>query len=918
MPSLQFVRLFVLVGMIAAVFVPATAVADSSTDASWTAKVDPWVLERSRSGASEFLVFLTEQADLSQARFLDTKLAKGTYVYETLSSLAERSQQDILKALDARGVEYRSYWITNMIWVRGDLATVQAMAERNDIFHIYANPRVHLDKPVNAGIRGEDRSPRAVEWNIEHVNADDVWALGFDGSGVVVAGQDTGYMWDHPALINQYRGGPSGDHAYSWHDAVHSGGGSCGADSDAPCDDHGHGTHTMGTVVGDDGLGNQVGMAPGAKWIGCRNMDQGDGTPATYAECFQFFIAPTDLNNENPDPAMAPDVINNSWGCPVSEGCTDPNVLLTVVQNVRAAGIFNVQSAGNDGSSCSSINTPAATYDESFSVGATSPSDAIASFSSRGPVTVDGSNRAKPDISAPGVDIRSSTRDGGYQGGWDGTSMAGPHVAGLVALVLDVFPGLAGDIDMVESVIAQSAVPLTTTQGCGGDSSTDVPNNVFGWGRIDALAAAQVPLDFLLLATPETHDVCIAGSADINIEVQSFLGFSEAVSLSTSALPAATTSSFSANPVTPPGISLLTLDIGSSAPLGSHVITVSGIAGSITRETTVAVSLFDQGPSAPVLSAPADGAVAVAPAALLSWQAVGQAAVYDLEVASDAAFASIVYSTSLDDTSHQMATALAPLTNYFWHIRALNPCGDGAWSPTFTFTTADIPSILVVDDDDNSPDVRSFYTAAFDSLGLDYDVWDTGNTDSNEPGVSDLAPYHLVVWFTGDAFGGAAGPGATTETALESWLLAGNCLFISSQEYHYDKNLTTFMQTRLGVSLADDDVGQTSVSASGDVFAGLGPYSLVYPFSDYADELTPDATSQLAFTGTNNGAALTKTGTSYKTSFWAFPFEALPSDADRVDVLSRIVDWCGLADDGLLFESGFESGDLSEWTPVSR
>ena len=140
------------------------------------------------------------------------------------------------------------------------------------------------------------------------------------------------------------------NHNYNWHDSIHSGGGSCGADSPAPCDDFGHGTHTMGTMVGDDGGTNKIGVAPRRKWIGCRNMDQGVGTPATYTECFQWFIAPTDLPNQNPDPSKAPHVINNSWGCPPSEGCTDPTVLQTVVENTRAAGIEVVVSAGNAGS----------------------------------------------------------------------------------------------------------------------------------------------------------------------------------------------------------------------------------------------------------------------------------------------------------------------------------------------------------------------------------------------------------------------------------------------------------------------------------------------------------------------------------------------------------------------------------------
>lgn len=122
-----------------------------------------------------------------------------------------------------------------------------------------------------------------MEWNLQLVGADQVWALGATGQGVVIGGQDTGYDWDHPALIEQYRGwdGLSADHNYNWHDAIHSNSGfnDCGADSPEPCDDNRHGTHTMGTMVGDDGAGNQVGMAPGAEWIGCRNMDEGVGTP---------------------------------------------------------------------------------------------------------------------------------------------------------------------------------------------------------------------------------------------------------------------------------------------------------------------------------------------------------------------------------------------------------------------------------------------------------------------------------------------------------------------------------------------------------------------------------------------------------------------------------------------------------------
>lgn len=242
--------------------------------------------------------------------------------------------------------------------------------------------------------------------------------------------------------------------------------------------------------MGDDGNGRQIGVAPGAQWIGCRNMEDGWGTPATYMECFEFFLAPYPVGGDpfsDGEPSLAPHVINNSWTCPPSEGC-DVDTLQATVENVRAAGIMVVASAGNDGSSCGTVEDPPAIYDAAFSVGATSSSDNIASFSSRGPVTADGSGRLKPDVSAPGVSVRSCVPGGGYSS-MQGTSMAGPHVAGTAALVWSAVPSLIGDVDATEALIAGTARPRTSTQGCGGDGGDDVPNNVYGWGIVDALAA---------------------------------------------------------------------------------------------------------------------------------------------------------------------------------------------------------------------------------------------------------------------------------------------------------------------------------------------------------------------------------------------------------------------------------------------
>jgi serine protease AprX len=475
------------------------------------AKIDPRLdADLSLKAEVEFLVVLNEQADLSAAAAIMGKSERGRFVYQTLRDVAEQSQAPLRALLDARGIEYKPYWVSNLIRVRGDGDLARLLAQREDVARLYSNSWHQIQLPTPDSSNKDGRRYEGIEWNIALIGAPEVWATGTTGQGAVIGGQDTGYDWTHPALINQYRGwdGQSADHNFNWHDAIHennpatSPGNPCGFDSPVPCDDGSHGTHTMGTMVGDDGEANQIGVAPGARWIGCRNMEEGWGTPATYTECYEWFIAPYPFGGDSftdGDPTQAPHVINNSWSCPSSEGCIAADVLRQVVENVRAAGILTVHSAGNNGASgCESVNQPAAIYDASFTVGATDISNQIAFFSSLGPVMVDGSNRLKPDIVAPGVGVRSSVPGNGYIS-LSGTSMSAPHVAGLVALLVSANPALAGEVDMLEQAITQTALPLPSNRGCGGDSNAAVPNHVFGWGRIDAQGAFRyvVPVEDL-------------------------------------------------------------------------------------------------------------------------------------------------------------------------------------------------------------------------------------------------------------------------------------------------------------------------------------------------------------------------------------------------------------------------------------
>lgn len=480
----------------------------------WQEKIDADLLEKALRGEKvECLVIMQEQADVSAARNLRTKEQKGRFVFETLLTTARKSQRNVLQYLESQKIPHRSLYIVNAMFTKADLALLETLARMPEVAFIQGNPPGKVEEPISEHPERNlvsERGLNGIEWGIDMINADDVWSLGFTGQGVVIGGQDTGFEWDHPALKTKYRGWDDTTqtvtHDYNWHDAIHSisplhndsiilpENNPCGLDSPFPCDDHNHGTHTMGTMVGEDG-DNLIGVAPGARWIACRNMERGYGSPFTYLECFQWFLAPTDLNDEHPDPSKAPHVINNSWYCPEEEGCNPANfaVLRNAITNLKLAGVVVVISAGNSGSGCGSVSAPPAMFDNSFSIGATRQNDTIAGFSSRGPVMVDGSMRLKPDVSAPGVGVRSSIRFGGYAS-FSGTSMAGPHVAGLVALLISAQPALSGQVETIENIIRETAVPKTTEQDCGTVDGDLVPNNTYGHGRVDAVAAVQLAL----------------------------------------------------------------------------------------------------------------------------------------------------------------------------------------------------------------------------------------------------------------------------------------------------------------------------------------------------------------------------------------------------------------------------------------
>lgn len=426
-------------------------------------------------------VILKTQADLSDLDSMTDLDARRTAAYETLVKTANIEQAGLRSVFDTTGVEYTPYYLQNSMEVQGGTLLRLFLLTRPEVDRVIPSPRLRA-APEDSPAPGFEAAPPEgyVGWNISLIGADRVWDE-FDvrGEGIVVGQSDSGVDGDHPAIAEQYRG-YNGSDDYNWFDPWDA--------TASPNDEGGHGTHTMGSILGSGGIG----VAPEAQWIGCVNLDRNLANPALYLDCMQFMLAPFPIGGDpftDGDPTKAAHVMNNSWGCPEIEGC-DPNALLAATDNLRHAGIFVVVSAGNDGPNCETVYAPLSLYDSVFSVGAIDQSGTLADFSSRGPVTVDGSGRVKPDIVAPGVNVFSSLPENSY-GSNSGTSMAGPHVVGVVALIWSAQPELIGDIDATEQLIADTAQPYTGgTVGC---FSND-PANAYGFGVVDVYAAVKQAL----------------------------------------------------------------------------------------------------------------------------------------------------------------------------------------------------------------------------------------------------------------------------------------------------------------------------------------------------------------------------------------------------------------------------------------
>ncbi len=504
-------------------------------------QVEPKLLAQLAADESTgYLIYLRERPDLSPAFNLDWR-ERGWFVVNALRETAARSQARVRAYLDAQGAEYEAFWIANVIAVKSsNRATFEGLKNLVEIEALRAQRTIFLHEPVETHL--SDVELAAVESNLTHIDVDDVWAWGVTGDGMVVANIDTGVRYTHQALVEHYRGNLGGgnfDHNYNWWDPYDHTLSPRDPDSVSPT----HGSHTMGTMVGDDGGVNQIGVAPGAKWMACQGFAaDGTATDVDLLECGQFILAPWDLSGSNPTPDMRPHVVNNSWG-----SCGNPEPYDPWYQGVVdawvAAGVYPVFANGNlrvpPYGDCpvapGSVGNPAR-YGNVTGVGALGRNNAaLASYSLWGPSDVADTlnpvspyDYLKPQVSAPGTN-RSvyGLNDTGYQD-MSGTSMATPHVAGVIALMWDAAPCLIGDYVNTETLIEQTTTPTTwpgyTLQPYDGPGG--VPNNATGWGEINALAAVQAAQNYCGADLPWVWTDPVSGTlpamGEIGIDVTFF------------------------------------------------------------------------------------------------------------------------------------------------------------------------------------------------------------------------------------------------------------------------------------------------------------------------------------------------------------------------------------------------------------
>jgi uncharacterized repeat protein (TIGR01451 family) len=792
----------------------------------------------------DIIVEMREQvAPSSLAQRQATGLRARQQVVGALQTTAERTQAVVRAFLSAHWLagdvtHVTPFWIFNGLAVTGARPeVVEQLATLPDVALIRLDHwRRWIDADPEA--RYSSFAPRLsqIEWGVRQIRADEVWnTLGISGTGVVVANLDTGVDWQHPALRASYRGySPKGIHQHegNWFDATNAG-------ALYPVDGHGHGSHTMGTIVGQAGIG----VAPGARWIAVRTFDNHGFAHDSWLHAgFEWLLAP------NGDPNLAPQVVNNSWG-------SDLGTLTSFQRDIdalRAAGILAIFSAGNAGPRDSTVGSPAS-LPGAFAVGASDQDDEVTNFSSRGPSPW---GEIRPHVVAPGVNVYSAL-PGGIYAESQGTSMAAPHVAGTVALMLSAQPNL--NITHTAHVLTSTAVPLTDT----------IPNNDSGYGRVDAYAAValaaraglisgtvyggSVPIPGATIqATPAISGLEGTTTSDSEGHYQLFLGagnydvFASAfgyVSAGAPALPVVTGS------VTVQNFNLTAL------PTGRVQGTVSGVGGGGLEATVRALNT-------PV-------------------KAIATGGSYNFDLPAGR------YTLEARILGYRVVTASVTVS--------------AGQNTQHDFVLPESMRLLLVDGGSRYYGSQaSYYRQALDDLSYSFGEAQLKYLPDDLPILTELLSYDLVIWSAPNDSPGLVGAGSV----ITDYLDTGGSLLLSGQDvafwdaggiWYIENYYINFVHS----IYQDDDAPSRQVVCLDD--SAFGGMTLTIQGGDGADNQTwpdeinvyhPDHAS-LACSYEGGEGAVIKAGfcNSHRALNLGFGFEAISDASDRAQFMAHALDW---------------------------
>ena len=814
-------------------------------------------------------------------------IAQRGAMISAMQAEAGAAQQSLLNALQSPEFQtqtdhIRSFWIFNGVAMRATPAVIRALAERADVESIQVDewrrwiqsePAAEsitqtaslmltnsalvtpskvlspISMTLNSSLATavDPPAPGAVTWGIERIKADQVWnGLGVNGKGITVANIDSGVDWQHPALRSRYRGFGNGvafDHAHNWMDATDEG-------SSYPVDQEAHGTHTMGTMVGLNG----VGVAPGAMWMACKGLNgDGYGLNSWLHACFQFVLAP------NGDPAYAPDIVNNSWGTDDGKNTDFREDVIAL----RAAGILTFFSSGNNGPKQGTVGSPGS-FPESIAVGATDTEDEVAYFSSRGPSPINGA--VQPIVSAPGVRV-VSTVPGGIYKTLSGTSMASPHVAGAAALLLSAKPSMD---------IATTLYTLTSTARA---LSSTIPNNDSGYGRIDVYAAVLSVLETGVISGTvyELNGAPIAGA------LVTATGTSDA-----GILQSITTTDAAGHYVMQVPFGMYTTTAGA---FGFNV----SAPGSPRLVVAKHVVVFDMN-------------LVELPTAVVRGR-VKNAFNNEAVTATVTALGTPKQSLSTNGCPPCRYSLDLPAGDYTLEARALGYEVQTRTLSLLVGTVVDVdfsltPTQKIAFVDSGAWYYGSqahFFRESLDALHLAYDEYRIKQIPRDTPTITQLLSYDTVIWSSPYDSPGLVNAGKT----ISAYLSAGKNLMLTGQDVaFYDAGGTTtfedYFTEKIGAYIdADSSSSDQIQGAPNTLLAGKaltitgGDGANNQEFPDVVGLLNPDMGKLIGTyhseieTDPNGAGVYADVCVDHKVAFYSFGFEAINSLADRVDVLSR-------------------------------